>query len=541
MDVNRLLGDELAYELYVRGYPVGNTVAEKRVALRNALRLEGESAVTTRFDLALDSVEEKDICERKLNELEQAIINFDFRNRDNEYKRISSRLAHIAGRLDRFCCKEIDLEIERLRLVAKCTRLREEISLLLEGSVEFQRSINNEDRPVSILDTPIPQEENQPIATAVNYGGTSNELIGLEEDPDPSLRFPSNLEPQQGLCSTYCHPTQFQTAFRFSNSEIPRGQLPLAIPVQPSGGASCSNAATCGSSSGSSLPGLWPQFETITPLSCVQPTNYFCNQPRLDIVRWNVRYNGRSSVNDFLERMEEIRLSRGVGKAELLRCAPELFTDEALLWYRTGRFSSWDHLCDQLRAAFRPYDYEFGLWDEIRRRTQGGQEKVLTFITVMENLFRKLEQAVPESSRVNLIRRNLLPSIQTQLALQEIHTISELTRLARAVEETEWRTRKFVPPPTNYHNLLEPALAYRKPASSGKVSVVAAEEGEVVVISPEESSPGAEPTCWNCGQTGHRFRACSHPKRRFCFRCGRPNVMANNCPRCSKNSKPGQR
>lgn len=41
------------------------------------------------------------------------------------------------------------------------------------------------------------------------------------------------------------------------------------------------------------------------------------------------------------------------------------------------------------------------------------------------------------AARVNIIRRNLLPHIQTLLALQEVDTIPELTRLDRAVKETE--------------------------------------------------------------------------------------------------------
>nr|CAH7719225.1 unnamed protein product [Callosobruchus chinensis] len=40
MEVNRLLDDELTYELQLRGLPIGNTVSVKRTLLYDAIRAE---------------------------------------------------------------------------------------------------------------------------------------------------------------------------------------------------------------------------------------------------------------------------------------------------------------------------------------------------------------------------------------------------------------------------------------------------------------------------------------------------------------------
>lgn len=40
MDANRFLIDELSYVLYVNECPISNTVAGKKVALTNALKME---------------------------------------------------------------------------------------------------------------------------------------------------------------------------------------------------------------------------------------------------------------------------------------------------------------------------------------------------------------------------------------------------------------------------------------------------------------------------------------------------------------------
>ncbi|KAJ8973471.1 hypothetical protein NQ317_013465 [Molorchus minor] len=251
---------------------------------------------------------------------------------------------------------------------------------------------------------------------------------------------------------------------------------------------------------------------------------------RTDVSRWDVKYDGRSSVNNFLQRVEELRLSRGVSKQY---------------------FSSWDDLLSQLREAFQPYDYENGIWDELRRRTQGAQERVVVFVTAMEQLFNRLSVKPPEEERLRLIRRNLLPYIQKHLILHEVNLIRDLVKVCRSIEETEIRTQQFCPPPTNYRYLLEPDLAYRKPSNpSSQVAFVSDERAtasepvhsRVAQVSPVRNR---EPsmvvaTCWNCQGTGHRFRQCNQPRKLFCYKCGHENVTTYRCPRCSKNLQPGR-
>ncbi|KAJ8952094.1 hypothetical protein NQ318_011011, partial [Aromia moschata] len=248
--------------------------------------------------------------------------------------------------------------------------------------------------------------------------------------------------------------------------------------------------------------------------------------------RWNLKYDGVSSVNNFLDRVEELRKSRGVSKPQLLRSAAELFTRDALLWFRTNQFSSWDDLVAQLRDAFQPYDYENGIWEELRRRTQGVQERVVIFIASMEQLFNRLAEKPSEEARVRLIRRNLLPYIQTQLSLRTITSVRELVQACRAIEETEIRVQRFCPPPTNYRQLLEPELAYHKPsvAHPPSISTVISDSSETIPPNIAEVSHTVTnselrvATCWNCRNTGHRFRQCGQPRRIFCFKCGHDNL-----------------
>lgn len=594
MDINRLLADELVYELYVRDRAIGRTVAENRALLREALRLEKIQGPSS-FAYILDAAEEIRTCEAKLVELEQAIVQFNTSNRVNEFKRILTRLLHVAERLNRVTCKEVDPEIDRLRLIAKCTRLISKVTLLNNEEEMFEHERNMSG---NIMDSPVPTSDRN-ILMRRGEVPVSQDLIEL--GPVENMAHQDNFSPQQAKCSTHCQPLIERAGIESRTQSLffePMGRVESRYPVQPTIikqdskmdpsrilpetraqpqydlVSRNSQLATCDSEelennlaelqlrydshSQQIPPRNWAhtteRFEYPSLKDCSRGLNQNARDPyhhtnwyhptHIDVSRWNLRFNGRTSVNDFLERVEEIRISRNIHKADLLRFAPELLTHEALLWYRTGRFENWDDLCHQLKEAFRPFDYEFSLWDEIRHRTQGSQEKVLTFITAMENLFRKLEQNVPEESRVKFMRRNLLPHIQTQIALQEVKSVTELTKLARAVEETEWRTKRFIPPPTNYCNLLEPELAYRKPTSTRVAAVtipeISTSEANKSETGTEQKSRAAAAECWNCGSTQHKFRNCRAEKKRFCYRCGQPNVFSDNCPKCAKNGKRGR-
>lgn len=69
----------------------------------------------------------------------------------------------------------------------------------------------------------------------------------------------------------------------------------------------------------------------------------------------------------------------------------------------------------------------------------------------MENLFSRLSSPVNDKTKLEIIRRNLLPSYQYQLTLMLIDSPQELIQYCRRVEDT-----------TNSSSLLEPHLGYKK-------------------------------------------------------------------------------
>lgn len=86
MDINRLLSDELSYELLIRNLPTTGTVADKRVLLRNAIRMERSGCLPSYSTVQLDFETELGVCTDKLKDLANSIEQFDVNNKDNEYK-----------------------------------------------------------------------------------------------------------------------------------------------------------------------------------------------------------------------------------------------------------------------------------------------------------------------------------------------------------------------------------------------------------------------------------------------------------------------
>nr|CAI5823597.1 unnamed protein product [Callosobruchus analis] len=136
MEVNRLLSDELTYELQVRGLPIGNTVAEKRLLLRESLRQErlGLSVPPSKCNMVVDH--ELIVCTGKLGELRRAVGQFDDSNRDNEFRRIYSTLIHVSDRLSRIGCETPLLEAQRASLISDANELIRELNVAYEEARE---------------------------------------------------------------------------------------------------------------------------------------------------------------------------------------------------------------------------------------------------------------------------------------------------------------------------------------------------------------------------------------------------------------------
>lgn len=248
------------------------------------------------------------------------------------------------------------------------------------------------------------------------------------------------------------------------------------------------------------------------------------------VSKWNLTFSvdaRETSVNAFLERVEETRVARAVSKDILFMSALDLFHGKALIWYRANKstFSNWDDLVTGLREEFQPPDYDDRLLEEVKRRTQGSNESIGMYISVMKNLFSRFSSGIPQAMQLKIVMRNLLPFYQTQLALTDVNSMSQLLKLGRQLEARRISVESYTPPP-NRNKTMEPDLAY----------IETKFEAASVSNNTTPNKPSSR-ACWNCNQLGHFATACRKPKKRYCYRCGNANVTVATCPKCAGNAR----
>lgn len=229
----------------------------------------------------------------------------------------------------------------------------------------------------------------------------------------------------------------------------------------------------------------------------------------------NLKYDGRTCVRVFLQRLEELCSSRGIPADRLFVSAVELFEGDALQWYRSVKpdCSSWAQLESLLLAEFLPFDYDRRLLKEIRSRTQGPRESICSYLSVMLNYFSRLTLPLTEREKFDIVYLNIRPEYSVPLALDPVESLSDLKRVCRVLEDSWHRANTFVEPPKPSTSALAPDLCFKS------------------VLKPRVEIASAKIFCPRCRVDTHTLREC-RLKDIVCFRCGKKGVRSPSCPDC---------
>lgn len=250
------------------------------------------------------------------------------------------------------------------------------------------------------------------------------------------------------------------------------------------------------------------------------------------VMKWNLKFTGDPkgmSVHTFLERVTELRIARNVSETELFGQALDLFEGRALLWYRANRnrTNNWKGLATLLTRHYEPPDYRARLLQEIMSRTQDSSESIVDYLACMTAMFERYGN-VSEELRLDIICKNLSPFYIMQLPA--VKTLSELEEECLKLEIKKFRAEHHVAPTLKRSAHVEPDFAFVKSQSEPLAT------DEAYAIRPGPSRPM---TCWNCQKTGHLRQDCTAAQKRFCYRCGQPDVTVRTCPTCSFSSTSG--
>ncbi|KAG6455310.1 hypothetical protein O3G_MSEX009138, partial [Manduca sexta] len=178
-----------------------------------------------------------------------------------------------------------------------------------------------------------------------------------------------------------------------------------------------------------------------------------------------IKFDGKSCVRSFIQKIEEFRLAKDISKDKLMTFAYEIFIGDALHWFRAikGGIESWDHLIIRLREDFDVFDYDYRMITEIRDRTQGESENIVIFLSIMKGMFSRLSVPMNEADQLEILLHNIRPCYANVLAnCPNISSIDQLQALCRNYEQVRARSENFKEPVASSSRTLAPEFAYSK-------------------------------------------------------------------------------
>lgn len=282
-----------------------------------------------------------------------------------------------------------------------------------------------------------------------------------------------------------------------------------------------------------------------------------------------LKYSGKTCVHSFIQKVEEFVQARGISFEKILSLAYEIFTDDALHWFRynKNRINSWHELCVLLKEDFSSNDYDYRLMSEIRSRTQGDQENITIYFAIMHGMFSRLSKSLSENDKLDILMHNIRPCYANTLAASPcIKSIDDLKSVCRNYETIKSRFSQFHEPPKLTSSTLAPEFAYKSDLNYTKFNQQPKynnynkpyNQKNNYIYTPKHNSNYKETFnsdntnlskdngiaaistevprtvfCPRCRSNSHSLGACRQKRFPICFRCGKKDVRYPDCPDCN--------
>lgn len=162
-----------------------------------------------------------------------------------------------------------------------------------------------------------------------------------------------------------------------------------------------------------------------------------------DLTSWKTKYNGLTDVEDFINRVEETALVRGIPESILHKNFIDLIAPEMLTWHRIQKrkTNSWQELRTALLTNFGEKKAQHRVRLSLLAIKQYPGEPVARFTQRAEAINIKLTQPVPEGELLPVLIDGLLPKYENIITSQKISTLEQLKDVCQLLEAYQDRKR----------------------------------------------------------------------------------------------------
>ncbi|CAB0041767.1 unnamed protein product [Trichogramma brassicae] len=193
--------------------------------------------------------------------------------------------------------------------------------------------------------------------------------------------------------------------------------------------------------------------------------------------RWKIQFDrfGQMSVESFIERIEECRILAGLNEIDLLPALSETLTGTAAKWYRCNRhrFQTWKEFCVMARKTFGMDQFTYQqLLEQIKKRTQGREERVIEYIICMQSTLSKLRPELDTKTQLDYLHGGMLPELQKMVRRRYLRSIDDLVDDAVEAEGTILKAEQYRAPESG--ETIWPELRYKSGKDEPRYTISAA-------------------------------------------------------------------
>uniref|UniRef100_A0A1A9UYT9 CCHC-type domain-containing protein n=1 Tax=Glossina austeni TaxID=7395 RepID=A0A1A9UYT9_GLOAU len=234
----------------------------------------------------------------------------------------------------------------------------------------------------------------------------------------------------------------------------------------------------------------------------------------MDRVRkWSVKYDEVTNPLEFIQQIEELCGTDEIPLTLMPKIMIELFTGQALMWYRNNRrpWADWQEFKKDFTRFFLHSRFFERLDDQIRQTYQQQGETFKAYALRMQNLMRHTEYTLHQ--KINRIYRNSRREYQLFIGQTECGNLTDMISLAEHSED--------IPPEQSQ------AGHHRR-------------NGAVEPKSHSLPYDGIRRrnVCHRCAQEGHYTQHCQNPRILFGWECGRRGILTKDCCRVNGQIRP---